>query len=268
MAAEYRRRIREQWSNDPCGAIHSDGYVVGTREFFDRVEAHRYGLYAPWMPEVMGFDQFAGKDLLEVGCGMGTDLVQFARGGARVTGVDYTPRSVEISRQRFEVYGLEGRFLVGDAEALPFCDDSFDVVYSNGVLHHTPNVQAAIDEIFRVLRPGGLVRVMLYHRRSLYYWFVILLRHGIVQGELARSTAEEIMSRHVEYSETGAQPLVRAYTRAEVDGMFERFVDRHLQVRQLTREELRLPRFAPDSLVEALGRRWGWNVIITARKPG
>src|SRR5687768_1873511 len=134
-AAEFKRRTREQWGNDPCGHVHGEGYDIGTREFFDRVEAYRYGEYAPWMPEVMGFDDFAGKELLEIGGGMGTDRLRCARGGARVTGIDYTPRAVEISRRRFAVYGIQGRFLVGDAEKLGFADDTFDVVYSNGVLH-------------------------------------------------------------------------------------------------------------------------------------
>ena len=266
-AAEYKRRTREQWGNDPCGHVHGDGYDIGTREFFDSVEAHRYGEYPPWMRDVMEFGAFPGKDLLEIGCGMGTDLLQFARGGARVTGLDYTPRSVEISRRRFAVYGVPGRFMLGDAENLGFADGSFDVVYSNGVLHHTPDTQKAVDEVYRVLKPGGVAKVMLYHRRSLYYWFVILLRFGLLHGERLRYTPEQIMSRHVEYSETGALPLVRAYTRAEVDRMFSRFSERRTEVRQLTRAELHLPQFlVPDALVEWLGRRWGWNVVITARK--
>jgi len=263
---EVKRRTREQWANDPCGAIYGDGHTIGTREFFDRVEAHRYEVYAPWMRELMGFDAFSGRKLLEVGCGMGSDLLQFARGGALVTGLDYTPRSIEISRRRFSMYDVPGRFTVGDAENLPFPDASFDVVYSNGVLHHTPDTQRAIDEVHRVLRPGGIAKIMLYHRSSLYYWLSIVLKHGIVRGELARSTTEEIMSRHVEYSETGALPLVRAYTRVEVERMFERFASRRVDVRQLTREELRAPRVVPDRLVDALGARWGWNVVMTAVK--
>jgi ubiquinone/menaquinone biosynthesis C-methylase UbiE len=264
--AEIKRRTREQWSSDPCGAVYGDGYSIGTREFFDSVEAHRYGVYAPWMPEVMEFSGFAGRDLVELGCGMGTDLLQFARGGARVTGVDYTPRSVEISRRRFEVYGVPGRFLLSDAENLPFADASFDVVYSNGVLHHTPDTQRAIHEAHRILRPGGVAKVMLYHRSSIYYWGAIILKHGLLRGELARSSPEEIMGRHVEYSETGAEPLVRAYTRDDVAAMFSRFSDVRTDVRQLTREELHLPRIVPDRFVEALGARWGWNVIVTATK--
>src|ERR1051325_11757088 len=98
---EEKRRAREQSGEGPCGAVHGQAHEFGTREFFDEVERHRYEEYAPWMRSVMGFDSFSGARLLEIGCGMGTDLLQFARGGARCTGVDLTPRSVEITRHRF-----------------------------------------------------------------------------------------------------------------------------------------------------------------------
>ncbi len=132
-------RAREQWGKDPCGALHGRKHELDTRAFFDAVEHHRYQEYAPWMPEVMGFDEFAGAQLLEIGCGMGTDLLQFARAGAKVTGTDLTPRSIEISRQHLALYGESGNFAIADCETLPFADDSFDVAYSNGVLHHTPD---------------------------------------------------------------------------------------------------------------------------------
>jgi len=100
QVTEPKQRARRQWSEDPAGAVYGREHQFGTREFFDAVEQHRYREYAPWMPEMMGFDEFAGARLLEVGCGMGTDLLQFARGGAKVTGVDLTPRSVSVATLR------------------------------------------------------------------------------------------------------------------------------------------------------------------------
>src|SRR5438094_3579301 len=181
-----KERAREQWTGDPAGAIYGREHEFGTREFFDAVEQHRYREYAPWMPRAMGFDQFAGERLLEVGCGMGTDLLQFARGGAEVTGVDLTPRSIQISRQHLDVYGARGDFAISDGENLPFAGESFDVVYSNGVLHHTPDTVGAVREVHRVLRPGGQARVMLYHRGSVHYWGQIIFRRGLLGGELLR----------------------------------------------------------------------------------
>jgi SAM-dependent methyltransferase len=266
--AEEKVRAREQWSQDPCGAEYDREHELGTREFFDAIERHRYSEYAPWMPQVMGFDQFRGARLLEIGCGMGTDLLQFARGGARCTGVDLTPRSVEITRRRFALYGLSGAFMITDGERLPFASESFDVVYSNGVLHHTPDTAGAIREVHRVLRPGGTAKVMLYHRNSLNYWFEIVLRRGLLGGEFLRGrSAEEIMSRVVEFSDHGARPLVKVYNRRQAHELFKQFSAVSVEVEQLTRKEFRVfSRVVSERLFEKLRRRIGWNVVITATK--
>src|SRR6266850_225217 len=222
--AEEKQRAREQWGEDPCGAVYGRDHEFGTREFFDEVERHRYHEYAPWMPEIMGFREFAGARLLEVGCGMGTDLLQFARGGAKVTGVDLTPRSIQISRQHLDVYGARGDFAISDGENLPFADASFDVVYSNGVLHHTPDTAAAVREIHRVLKPGGQARVMLYHRGSWAYWSQVVLRYGILRGEFLRGiSANDIMSKYVEFNAGGGRPLVKAYSRSAARQLFSMF---------------------------------------------
>ncbi len=267
LSAE-KQRAREQWTHDPAGAIYGRAHEFGTREFFDEIERHRYSEYAPWMKRVMGFDEFASQRLLEVGCGMGTDILQFARGGANVTGVDITPRSVETSRHHLRLYNHNGDFAITDAEALPFPAETFDVVYSNGVLHHTPDTAGAIREVHRVLRPGGLARVMLYHRRSLHYWLQIVIRHGILGGDFLRGRRPgEIMSRRVEINEGGGQPLVRVFSRAEARRLFSLFTEVKIEVEQLTRSEFyALGRLIPERIFRFLARTIGWNVIISARK--
>lgn len=263
-----KQHAREQWSQDPCGAKYGAKYEFATREFFDEVERHRYEEYAPWMPSVMGFDQFKGKRLLEVGCGMGTDLLQFARGGAFCTGVDLTPRSVEISSLHFGLYDMRADFVLGDGERLPFANESFDVVYSNGVLHHTPDTAQAVRELHRVLRPNGVAKVMLYHRNSLYYWTEIILHRGVLRGHFLRGhSPEEIMSRYVEYSSAEARPLVKVYSRREARSLFEPFREVETEVEQMIREELRFLRpLVSEKAFRRLRRSAGWNVIITARK--
>jgi len=263
-----KQHAREQWTNDPCGSTYVRDQELGTREFFEAVEQHRYSEYAPWMPEVMEFQNFAGSDLLEIGCGMGTDLLQFARGGAHCTGVDITPRSIEITRHRFALYNQTGSFLLSDAEHLPFLPESFDVVYSNGVLHHTPDTQGSIDEVHRVLRKGGTAKIMVYHRNSLNYWVEIVARRGLLGAEFLRGrSAEEIMSRVIECSEHDARPLVKVYSRKQALKLFRRFTDVHIDVDQLTREELRfLSPLISHTAFRKLSRRVGWNLIITARK--
>ena len=266
--ADEKHRARDQWSKDPAGAVYGGEHAFGTREFFDAVERHRYQEYAPWMPAVMGFADFSGAVLLEIGCGMGTDLLQFARGGARVTGIDLTPRSIEISRQHLLLYGTSGDFANADCEQLPFADESFDVVYSNGVLHHTPDTAGAVREIHRVLKPGGLARVMLYHRGSWAYWTQVVLRYGILRAEFLRgNSAADIMSKHVEFNAGGGRPLVKAYSRSEARELFSMFREVRIDAEQLTRGEFYfLGGLIPENVFRRLRRSIGWNVIISARK--
>jgi ubiquinone/menaquinone biosynthesis C-methylase UbiE len=264
---DFKQRARDQWGANPCGAHVAGKLPFGSREYFDAIEVHRYVTEAPWMKQAIGFDCYAGKRVLEIGFGTGTDLLQFARGGAIVTGVDLTPRSIDIARRRFEVYGLTGEFAIGDAENLSFPEAAFDVVYSFGVLHHTPDTQLAISEIHRVLKPGGTAIVMLYHRASVNYFGSIIFKHGLLRGELLKGSPEEIMSRHVEYSETEGRPLVKAYTRAEARRLFRDFPGCAIQVNQLTRRDLRpIGRLIPEALFQWLARSFGWNLLITATK--
>jgi ubiquinone/menaquinone biosynthesis C-methylase UbiE len=216
----------------------------------------------------MEFDKFRGARLLEVGCGMGTDLLQFSRGGARCIGIDLTPRSIEITQHRFKLYGADGAFMISDGEHLPFAEESFDVVYSNGVLHHTPDTAGAVREVHRVLRSGGTAKIMLYHRNSLNYWVEIVLRRGLLGAEFLRGrSAEEIMSRVIEFSDHEARPLVKAYSRRETRALFAKFREVKVEVEQLLRAELRfLSPLVSDSMLARLRRRVGWNVIVTAVK--
>jgi len=265
---EEKLRARGQWSDDPCGEVYGKEREFGTREFFDEVERHRYQEYAPWMRDVMGFDQFAGARLVEVGCGMGTDLLQFARGGALCTGVDLTPRSVEISRQHFAVYGMKADFALSDAERLPFVDNSFDVYYSNGVLHHTPGTEAAVREAHRILKPGGTAKVMLYHRNSWGYWFEMMLRQGIVRGELFRGlSSADILSKYVEFNDAGGRPLVKVYSQGETRALFSMFREVKIEIEQLTRAEIYfVGKFIPEAVFRTMRRSIGWNIIVTAIK--
>ena len=199
---------------------------------------------------------------------MGTDLLQFARGGANVTGVDLTPRAIEISRHHLSLYGQSGDFAIADCERLPFDDQSFDTVYSNGVLHHTPDTARAVRELHRVLRPGGQARVMLYHRGSWAYWSQVVVRYGILRGEFLRGKSPaDIMSRYVEFNEGGGRPLVKGYSRREARELFSMFREVKVQVEQLIESEFfLLGRLIPRTIFRRLQKSIGWNVIVSARK--
>src|SRR5262249_29884415 len=139
-----------------------------SQRFFELVEEHRYT--KEWhIPAAADFAAARGLRVLEIGCGLGTDGAQFAKAGAPYTGVDLTEAAIALAQKRFQFCELPGTFRTADAENLDFADDSFDLVYSHGVLHHTPDTARAVQEVRRVLRPGGRAVVMLYHRNSYNY---------------------------------------------------------------------------------------------------
>jgi ubiquinone/menaquinone biosynthesis C-methylase UbiE len=218
------------------------------------------------MPETMEFNRHRGKSLLEIGGGMGTDLAQFAIHGARVTDVDLSSGHLKLAKENFAVRGLQGEFVQQDAESLVFDDNAFDVVYSNGVLHHTPNTRHVVEEILRVLKPGGRVIVMVYAEDSLHYWRNLMWNIGIKEGQLRKYSMGEIMSRTVERSDNAAaHPLVKAYTKAGLRQLFEGFVEIEILQRQM--EAAAVPRVLAVVPRRSLGTIMGWNLVIKARKP-
>src|SRR5438093_4517272 len=141
MSVGDKERVREFWEEAPCGVKLATADVEpGSRAFYDELEATRYRL-EPFIPSFAEFDRWRGKDVLEVGVGAGSDFVRFVRAGARMTGVDLTEAAVDHVRRRLELEALAADLQVADAEALPFADASFDLVYSWGVLHHTPGTK-------------------------------------------------------------------------------------------------------------------------------
>jgi glycosyltransferase involved in cell wall biosynthesis/ubiquinone/menaquinone biosynthesis C-methylase UbiE len=262
---DYKEEVQTQWDNNPVGTHYAKTTDPRTREWFEEVEAHRYGVYAPWMPPLMEFDRHDGHDVLEIGAGIGADLSRFARHGARVTAVDLSSGHLELARENFLRRGLQARFVHHDAETLPFDADSFDVVYANGVLHHTPNTRRVVEEIHRVLRPGGRAIVMMYAEHSLHYWRELVWRLGLERGMLKHHSMGDIMSRHVEISQNDARPLVKVYTASRLKRLFDRFEPRVVYKRQLIASEL--PGWLTWMPVGLAGRLMGWNVVIKATKP-
>ena len=260
----YKDQVQHQWNRNPVGSHYARDSQPHTLEWFLEVERHRYGVYAPWMPDVMEFTRHAGHDVLEIGGGMGTDLAQFAANGAAVTDVDLAAGHLRLAEENFRLRGLRGRFIHHDAESLPFEDRSFDLVYSNGVLHHTPNTALVVSEIHRVLRPGGRAIVMLYAENSLHYWRKLVWRFGIKEGLLDRVSMGEIMSRSVERSANDARPLVKVYTKRRAQALFRDFDSVAILQRQLLAEEL------PALLKWTLPfseHLLGWNLIVKANTP-
>ena len=161
--------VRTFWEEHPVASaavphsLESDEYLAYYDALRERFET---SAFSAWLHE---YARFAGKRVLDIGCGNGYVLSRYAASGARVCGVDLTNAAVRLCRRRFALAGLAGQFVVGNAEELPLPDHSFDCVCSMGVLHHTPNTAAAVAELYRVLRPGGRLIVMFYHRNSFQY---------------------------------------------------------------------------------------------------
>jgi ubiquinone/menaquinone biosynthesis C-methylase UbiE len=276
--------------------FHVSDASPGTPAFFREVEEHRYST-EPAILEFARFGEQAGKDVLEAGCGIATDGLNFARAGARYTGVDLSETALEIARPRFRDAGVDGRFVHSSITALPFADASFDLVYSNGVIHHVADTQRAVDEFHRVLRPGGSAVVMLYHRNSLNYYFNIMtLRRALVATLMlpgmvpmvAKITGEpeKILQGHVELlrkhgsrylrdtslflsnnTDGPGNPLSRVYTEQQGRSLFSAFsrVDaaiRFLNLRIYPGGE-RLGATRPARWAE---RAIGWHLWIRADK--
>jgi SAM-dependent methyltransferase len=289
-----KERVRAFWQAHPCGTKFTEA-EPGSKEFFQLVETHRYT--KEWhIPQAANFAGTRGLRVLEIGCGVGTDGAQFAQAGAEYTGVDLTQAAVDLAHRNFELRGLTGNFQTADAEYLKFGDGSFDIVYSHGVLHHTPDTAEAVREVRRVLRPGGLAMIMLYHRDSYNHAVNIrLLRRAgahllrlpggvrlahAITGEPVESLREhaQLLKRNArEYFQTdeflsrntdgAGNPLARVYTRAEALELFKNFSAVELRTYFLNK------RFMPlvgglisRSLESQLASRWGWHLWIYAKK--
>lgn len=207
--SELKNAVHDFWNTAACG---EQLLLPATDEAGYRAQsAERYRL-EPFIAPFAQFESAAGLDVLEIGLGLGADHERFAAAGARLHGVDLTSRAVEITRARLSLSGLSSDLRTADAECLPFDDAVFDLVYSWGVIHHTPDTPAAAREILRVLRPGGTFRVMIYNRWSLV-GLMLWTRYAFLRGRPAMSL-DEVYARYLE------SPGTKAYTAAEARNLF------------------------------------------------
>jgi len=202
---DLKDEVREFWDAASCGEVYAEGVTIEQR--FRNHADERYRL-EPYIRSFARFEEGFGQDVLEIGVGMGADHLEWAKSGPRrLAGVDLTPRAVAWTSQRLVTYGFAPELSEGDAELLPFPDDSFDIVYSWGVLHHSPDTPQAFREAHRVLRPGGTLRAMIYHRPSVV-GLMLWARYGLATGRPARSLTD-IYAHYLE------SPGTKGYTLAE-----------------------------------------------------
>lgn len=216
MTAE-KTDVREFWNRASCGEEQLLPSVE--REGYDAQRAERYRL-EPYIPDFAGFARAKGLKTLEIGVGLGADHQSFAEGGAEMFGVDLTPRAIEHTTRRLSLFGLSSQLAVGDAENLPFADNTFDLVYSWGVLHHSPETPKAFQQVLRVLKPGGSARIMIYSKWSLI-GLMLWIRYALLRGRPFTSL-EEIYSKYLEspgtkaYTVEGARELCKGFREVRI----------------------------------------------------
>lgn len=238
-----------QLNNEIYLRNHPD-VIRGSKEYFDIILSARQK-YIYYFPEMISFlKKAASANLLEVGCGMGTDSLVWDRNGFRITGVDLTPAHLDLAKRLFDLYHAAGNFLEGNAEQLAFPDNSFDCVYSYGVLHHTPDTNKAIREIYRVLQPDGHAVIMLYHKWSL------------------NNFAHWVTGRGFENVKGGTDsPVTSRFSKREVYTMCADFNSCDIKTEYLFGAGWgKVYNMMPRSLYLLLSKVLGWHLVIYLRK--
>jgi ubiquinone/menaquinone biosynthesis C-methylase UbiE len=248
--------VKEYWNRQPCNINHSKKQV-NTKEYFDEVAKKRYFVEKHIIP-FMELDTLNDKRVLEIGCGIGTDAFMLASYCNEYIGIDLTENAIQIVKERFKLYNLNGQFYSLNAEDLSiFEDNSIDMVYSFGVIHHTENPDKIVKEVNRILKPGGVFKLMLYAKNS---WKKIMIDEGLDQYEAQPNT-----------------PIAYTYTDEEVRNLLCDF--NNINIDQTHIFPYKIPEYKcgeyvkeswfeqmPDNVFDTLKKRLGWHLCITCNK--
>lgn len=262
-----KREAQKQWDTDPCGAVTAGHEEVGTLAFYRAVRSYRYAVHAPWMDSAMRFDSAAGSRVLEIGVGLGSDHYRFAAAGCEMTALDLSREHLRHTQRHLALEGHATTAVLGDAEQMPFANDCFDLVYSMGVLHHTPRTDKALAEVLRVLRPGGTALIGLYHRNSAFFWVETLLINGVLRGRLLTRGWRGLLSE-IEYRSdpAAAMPLVKVYSRGQIARLLGAFANLQVETHHIQAPTARLERWLPREMLERRCSRLGWYLVARAQK--
>tara|TARA_R110000822_G_scaffold306536_1_gene432892 strand:+ start:190 stop:984 length:795 start_codon:yes stop_codon:yes gene_type:complete len=258
MVLSLEDRIKQYWNTQPCNVRHSEN-EIGSLEFFKEVSARRFRVESH-IPEFAGFHLWQGKQVLEIGPGIGSDAAEFARHGADYYGIDYSEESIKLARKRFDVEQLAGTLYCGDASDKEMYNTlpQFDLIYSYGVIHHFPAINKIIDNVYSALKPGGEFRFMVYAKDS---WKQAMINKGLDQYE----------------AQSGC-PYAKSYTKDDINELLgkrfhiERLRQDHcfmynVEAYKQGRYELE-PWFdaMPVAMREAVREYLGWHLLVKARK--
>jgi ubiquinone/menaquinone biosynthesis C-methylase UbiE len=284
--------VRDFWNANPCQSNLSQ--AAERRRYFEEISQKRYNRREWHVPTVANFPAYKDKKVLEIGCSIATDGLEFAKAGADYTGVDLTPRSIELAQERFGLFNVRGTFVVANAEELPFPDNSFDHVYSFGVIHHAPHPEKIARQMHRILRKGGTFTVMLYNRDSINYYVEIMFLRKIFRLCLLPKPMPGIISRITGFDRWKLEghrdilikagrmskedwisintdgpscPLARVYNYKEAAELFHNFAGVRQEVWEFNSEHWSfLGKLIPLSLERRIGGLWGWHRMIYGTK--
>jgi len=249
--------VKEYWNRQPCNIKHSNK-EIGTKEYFEEVERKRY-IAEPHIPKFANFSDWGGKKVLEIGCGLATEGINFALNGADYTATDLSSESIDLAKKRFRVYNKKGNFYLGNAEKLTsfLPRQKFDLIYSFGVIHHSPNPGKIFDEIYEYMDDDSILKIMLYAKDS---WKSYMIEAGHDQPE----------------AQYGC-PIANTYTNVEVKELMNGFdvlsiEQNHIFPYQIEPykqgEFVKEPWFEamPDDIFDVVKKKLGWHLLITARR--
>ena len=262
--------VQEYWDNRPCNIRHSNK-SFGSREYFDDIRSRKY-FVERHIPSFAGFSNWYGKKVLEIGCGIGTDTMEFARNGAEVTAVDLSEWSLKVAKKRAKIYGTKVRFIHANAEnpLEMLKGETFDLIYSFGVIHHTPKPWELLKSIRPLMHDDSVLKIMLYHK---YSWKVlwILLKYG--KGAFWKF--EDLVARYSE-AQTGC-PVTRAYSKRSARHLLLGYKILDMKVDHIF--PFKIPEYTkymykkvwyfrcmPSFLFRLLEKTIGWHLLITAKK--
>lgn len=244
---DLKEEVHNFWNQQSCGTQFSNKEKY-SKEFFEEIEKDRYQKE----PEILSFAQFnTGKDkkVLEIGVGAATDFLQWAKNGAILYGIDLTPEAIRHAKHRLELYDVKAQDIkVADAENLPFEDNFFDIVYSWGVIHHSPNTPKALKEIIRVLNNGGKAKLMVYNRKSVLA-YVFWIKHALLKFKWNQTVADVLWNKMESYGTKG-------YTIQEIESLLKNEPIKNLEVKTIITYYDKLKRF--NKLIQVFS-----NLILT-----